>query len=496
MQFRFANSGEKMVGRGRGRKNTVGNEVTTDGRHLLNSGKLPMIAPDLMTEILAMAADLTLLVTPGLRIVSVMVNPGHRSFGQLADWEGMQLPDILTEESRRKLELRLADLKSGRSAVMVELNHASQQPWEFPMRYSLHRLGQDGSILMLGRDLRPLAEVQQQLVTAQLALERDYEAQRELDTRYRVLMEVTRDPVMLVSMATGRITDLNPAAALLLGGARPELVGSAVAQEFDGRRRGEFLDALANVAAVDAAAPLEVTTRRSQRRVLVTPRLFRAAGERILLCLIDPQEKAALASNDLAENLQRLYHEGVDGIVFADGDGVIRAANEAFLNLTDASGIAAVRGRSIADYLVRGQIDLRVLLDNVKRTGQLRLYATRLTTDFSGQIAVELSASWLNDRPNPVLVLVVRDASRADALRRTGAGIPDEGTRSVMELVGSSTLKDIVAETTDVIEKMCIETALELTRNNRVAAAEMLGLSRQSLYVKLRKYGLLNRDGE
>ena len=68
--------------------------------------------------------------------------------------------------------------------------------------------------------------------------------------------------------------------------------------------------------------------------------------------------------------------------------------------------------------------------------------------------------------------------------------------RNVMELVGSSTLKDIVAETTDVIEKMCIETALELTRNNRVAAAEMLGLSRQSLYVKLRKFGLLNKDGE
>jgi DNA-binding protein Fis len=43
---------------------------------------------------------------------------------------------------------------------------------------------------------------------------------------------------------------------------------------------------------------------------------------------------------------------------------------------------------------------------------------------------------------------------------------------------------------------MCIETAVTLTRNNRVAAAEMLGLSRQSLYVKLRKYGLLSKDGE
>jgi DNA-binding protein Fis len=43
---------------------------------------------------------------------------------------------------------------------------------------------------------------------------------------------------------------------------------------------------------------------------------------------------------------------------------------------------------------------------------------------------------------------------------------------------------------------MCIETAVELTRNNRVAAAEMLGLSRQSLYVKLRKYGLVGNEGD
>ena len=32
-------------------------------------------------------------------------------------------------------------------------------------------------------------------------------------------MEVTRDPVLMVSMP-GRITDLNPAAALILGGTR------------------------------------------------------------------------------------------------------------------------------------------------------------------------------------------------------------------------------------------------------------------------------------
>jgi transcriptional regulator PpsR len=471
--------------------------VTTDGRHLLNGGKLPLIAPDLLGEILATASDVALLVAPSRRVISVLVNPHHRSFGHLTDWEGAHLKDILTEESLRKVDARINEMHGARHGeTAVELNHSDKSNWEFPVRYSLHRIGADDSILMLGRDLRPIAEVQQQLVQAQLALERDYETQRELDTRYRVLMEVARDPVIMVSMSSGRINDINPAAAQLLGGQRSELVGAAIAQEFEGRRRGEFLESLANLAVTESSGPIELIARRSQKRVFITPTVFRAAGERVLLCQLDTSEGGQAASDELADNIARLYHEGVDGIVFTDGDGNIRAANEAFLNLTDTANIAAVRGRSLTDFLARGAVDLRVLLDNVKRTGQLRLYATRLTTDFMGQIAVEISATWLNDRPNPILALVVRDASRADTLRRPAFGQPDDGVRNVMELVGSSTLKDIVAETTDVIEKMCIETALELTRNNRVAAAEMLSLSRQSLYVKLRKYGLLNKDGE
>jgi len=41
-----------------------------------------------------------------------------------------------------------------------------------------------------------------------------------------------------------------------------------------------------------------------------------------------------------------------------------------------------------------------------------------------------------------------------------------------------------------MIERMCIQAALQLTHNNRASAAEMLGLSRQSLYVKLRRYDM------
>ena len=53
-------------------------------------------------------------------------------------------------------------------------------------------------------------------------------------------------------------------------------------------------------------------------------------------------------------------------------------------------------------------------------------------------------------------------------------------------------LKELVRESSDLVEKLCIEAALELTKNNRASAAALLGLSRQSLYSKLHRFGMGN----
>ena len=56
------------------------------------------------------------------------------------------------------------------------------------------------------------------------------------------------------------------------------------------------------------------------------------------------------------------------------------------------------------------------------------------------------------------------------------------------------TLREIVQETVSSVERNCVETALELAKGNRTAAAEMLGVSRQSLYSKLSRYALDPKD--
>ena len=72
----------------------------------------------------------------------------------------------------------------------------------------------------------------------------------------------------------------------------------------------------------------------------------------------------------------------------------------------------------------------------------------------------------------------------------------DRSVEQLTELVGRASLKEIVRESTDLIERLCIEAALAYTSDNRASAAEILGLSRQSLYSKLHRYGLGNLVGE
>lgn len=472
--------------------------MTSRGTRYWSSASIPLIAPELLGDIISAASDIAIVVTREGQVLSVLVSTIHKSFGPLDHWETYDLREFLTTESSAKLDAQLLAISEGSHRLRpVELNHMESARWEFPVRYTFHPISPDGTVLMLGRDLRPMAEIQQQLVQAQLALERDYETQREYDTRYRVLMETTQEPMVFIAMASGRITDINNAAALLLGGTREELTGAAFAQEFEGRKRNEMIEMLVAAAQNETGEPVAVQARRSRRRLLVMPTFFRASGERVLLCRFEYSEAGGGQTDDLARNLAGMFKGGVEGIVFTDAEGTIRAANESFLNLADAANAATVKGRSLGDFLVRGSIDLKVMLENATRVGHLKLYTAKLASDFGTQVPVEITVTYLADRAYPSLVFMFRDASHAETSRPQAVPqLAGETARSVMDLVGSATLKDIVAETTDVVEKMCIETAVELTRNNRVAAAEMLGLSRQSLYVKLRKYGLLARGEE
>jgi transcriptional regulator PpsR len=129
-----------------------------------------------------------------------------------------------------------------------------------------------------------------------------------------------------------------------------------------------------------------------------------------------------------------------------------------------------------------------VLVSNLRQHGTVRLFATTLRGEHGTAAEVEISAVSQPTGPQPCLGFTIRNVGRR--LATEVSATQPKSVQQLTELVGRVPLKDIVRDTTDLIEKLCIEAALELTRDNRASAAEMLGLSRQSLYVKLHRYGL------
>jgi len=279
-----------------------------------------------------------------------------------------------------------------------------------------------------------------------------------------------------------------------LGVKRDAAAGTSLAQLLKERSSAELMESLMNASLAEGGGQIEVKAARTDQQLIVEPSVFRTGGQRILHCILTPKGAEPHISDPETSRAVALFRSASDGIIFTDDEGKVLSANDGFLDLVGAAHGGDVRDKNLAEFLVRGQIDVGVLLDNAQRGGNMRIYSTKLLNELGSRLSVEISVTRMNEISGPVLAFIIRDVSRVEGVRSSSARMPEDNNRNVMELVGSASLKEIVAETTDVVEKMCIETAVTLTKNNRVAAAEMLGLSRQSLYVKLRKYGLLSKE--
>ncbi|SDZ48097.1 transcriptional regulator PpsR [Jannaschia faecimaris] len=457
-------------------------------------GLLPNARADILANLVAGVADMALLVGWNGAITDLRVRPGLDLGLSIEGWTSASIQSHLTPESVPKLERCLTALQRGSEQLpLSELNLLVDKSGpDLPMSFSFHRIEREADVLMLGRDLRPLAEIQQQLVVAQMAMERDYEAQRATETRLRVLMATTPDACLFVNVARREVTDANAAAGHLFKTEPLELKDTALESIL---RVGQDVDLVEQLVAT-ARQPdgkVSATTVSDGSDIDILPTSFRIPGAHMLLCRVIAKRSAVSDTDTMGERLSGFFASSPDAIVFTAGDGRILSANGSFLDLVEMPQEDSVRNQSLADFLVRGSVDLSVLLANASRSGSLRLFSTKITQASGQGRSVEISVTRLQAGIRSIFALVMRDTSRAAALRTEGVD-PSVDLDSIVDLLGKQSLKDIVAQATDVIERMCIGAAVDLTSNNRVAAAEMLGLSRQSLYVKLRKYDLLKRD--
>ncbi len=438
------------------------------------------------------ASDLTLIVDPKGIIFDTAI-PNAELLDDLDDsgtWVGRAIATTLATDSRPKIVQMLNEAAIGTAPRWRHLNHLTTDGRSVPVLYCAVQVGEDGRIVLFGRDLRAMSALQQRLVNAQQSMERDYSRLREVEARYRLLFQISAEAVLIVDPARRRVVEANPAAQDLLGQA--ELVGQPLQDVF---QPDCFDDVMIQVEQAKAGgAPEEFASRLhgGGRPVLVRLMQFRQESATLVLMRISPvhatQSVAVLP--DLQKKLLHVVESAPDGFVVTDDDGLILTANAAFLEMAQLGSEDQARGQSLDRWVGQSGVDLDVLTANLRARGSVRFFSTTLRGEQGASAQVEISAVSVRNGGQPSFGYAIRNVGpRLQVQTQVTKQLP-KSVEQLTELIGRVALKDLVREATEVIERLSIQAALELTNDNRASAAEMLGLSRQSLYVKLRRYGL------
>jgi transcriptional regulator PpsR len=443
-------------------------------------------------SLIAASSDVTLIIDAHGTIRDTAFQSAELldELNESAQWVGRPMAETVAPDSRPKVEALLREAATAAEPKWRHINHLTPAGRSVPVSYCGVRIGAEGRIVAFGRDLRVMSALQQRLMNAQQSMERDYSKLRDVEMRYRLLFQLSSEAVLILDPVKGRVLEANAAAQGLFGAGSDDIVGRAMADIFD----PDSLAALqGHLAAIRAGARPEDTPARLVRGgqpVLVKVSLFRQESAALFLMRISPVVTAVPALPDVKTKLLRAVESAPDGFVLTDHQGAIITANAAFLDMAQLLDENQARGEALDRWVGASGVDLDVLTANLRDRGSVRFFTTTMRGEAGAVAQVEISAVSIRNGGHPSFGYAIRNVGpRLQTDTRAARQLP-RSVEQLTELIGRVSLKDLVREATEVIERLAIEAALELTHDNRASAAEMLGLSRQSLYVKLRRYGL------
>lgn len=447
------------------------------------------------SQLVAVVSDISVVLDSKGVVRDVSFASDELASDEYRAWIGKPWIDTVTRESRSKIEDMLREARSDAPSRWRQVNHPSSRGPDVPVRYATMRTERDGGVVAVGRELRGMAVLQQRLAEAQQAMEREYARIRAAETRYRLLFQLASEAVLIVDAGSLRIVDANPAAAAVIGRPIKRIGGQGFIGVFDVRSAEQVQALLSSVRVTGRPEEIRVRLAGSASEFMLSVSLFREDGMMHFLARIAQVAGTGIVPRARA-NILQVVEQLPDGFVIVDGDRRIVSANAAFLDLAQLSTEEQARGESVDRWIGRPGGDIDILFSNLRERGAVRNFSTILRGEYGSTEDVEIAAISVADVEEPCIGLAIRSGAwRVSAGSLSGRELP-RSVEQFTELVGRVSLKNLVRETTDMIERLCIEAALELTRDNRASAAEMLGLSRQSLYSKLRRYGLGDLDHE
>jgi transcriptional regulator PpsR len=462
----------------------------------LSGDQIPFSDPDTMFEgftkddVIQLAyssGDFMLAIDDSGVVRDISVNVRDHSFA--SQWIGQKWSDTVTVESLPKIDDLLNGVGEG---AWRQVNHMHDGDY-VPASYKVIRPQNGGWSIAIGRDLRSISALQQRLLKTQQSMERDYLHLRQTETRYRLLFDNIAYPVLIADAENFEISQANRASHALMARAPGSLEGKALLSLIEQQYRDDVIAYIGAVTVNGATAPVSVRLIGRQGFVKIAASAFRQGGRQYWLINIDdglhevPGKQSDQYILDVVEKMP-------DAFVLADEKQDIIVANRAFAELVQAGSVEQLIGVSLNRFIGRPDVDLGLLKKQLRDHQNVRNFSSIINDLNSSEEPVEISAIMI-EREQPLFGYSVRSVGRRERdLPQTQGDYP-RSVEQLTELVGRKSLKEIVRESTDLIERMCIEAALVHTDDNRASAAEILGLSRQSLYSKLHRHGLGNLIG-
>jgi transcriptional regulator PpsR len=448
------------------------------------------IDPRLASRVVAAVADFVVVVDRDEVVVEVSLGDAIEEHPGWKALVGKRWPETLHLDSERKADQLLADARSGRPNRSREMNQKVEGLGEIPSRFVAVALDDHEHVAVLGRDLRRLANLQQRIVDAQQTMDREYGRLRQADTRYRLFFHVTSEGVVVADRSSRKVTEANPAAATMLGEPAAAVAGKHLQDLFEPKGRAAVQDLLA---AVDAGArPADVHVKvngPAEPDVTLSVSSFRQSRAVALLVRFWSTTPFATSSGERTSRLLTTIDAMPEAFVVTGEDRRILCANAAFCEIVRHDDEGDVIGEPIDRWLGRPGVDLHVLIENLREHGTVKNFATVVRADVGAPREALVTAVSAVHAKVPCLGFTIRLISTRPTRAPTSAIVPRSVER-LRDLVGRVSLKELVRESADLIERLCIEAALDVSGNNRASAAQLLGLSRQGLYSKLRRHGL------
>ena len=411
------------------------------------------------------------------------------------DLIGKKWLDVVEPDSRKKVQYLLDDADLNQVSKFRQINLSSNEKnISLPILCATIKAMSNQKIIVIGKNLAEVAQLQQDLVAAQKNISQNYLQINQLEERFRSIFEIGTESIIILQADGGYpIVEINSNAIKRLLIAKKHYIGKSFLSLLPADELSKVTSFFQEMLEIGESKDLDVSFV-GDKKIRISASSFINSGRPHLLLNLKPLELAQSAHLLESDSLTvKAIENNSYGFVVCTPEGLILKANKAFIKLSNAKGEQELIGNAIQNYLDSDTADFAQMMQSLKGKASAQSCISSINNNSSGIKLVDISAVSVA-HPRACIGMIFR---QMDSRQNKDKRIDKKLVRSSEELsmlVGKVPLKDILTETTDLIEELCIKAALDLSNDNRVSASEILGLSRQSLYIKLRKYGLVDSD--